>query len=727
MTSRLGELLQRPRPLWLNALLLAAVALFGWVLCVRILILSDEGYLLLQAWDLLQGRVIYRDMDSFVTPGVWFLLAGAFALFGPSVFVSRVVVFVAWLALVVCTERLVSRHASRAAGLGAAATMVVFTVWAFPAWTFAFYSPFSVLFALIALARLLAWWDGGGPRALFLCGLFLGLSIVFKQNYGVFALLGALVGFGFMCADRWRSEGLDAKGVLVPMGWTAAGVVVAGLPVLLYLIATGALPAAWQSLVVHPFEFAGAHDIPVAPFSTVFEPDIYTDAVERLTYLSYAQLNVASIGPLQAFRGVQRMHVLLYWLPLPIFAGLALLAIRAGERRVDPVLATVTAVCGGVYLGLFPRADFNHLVNVYQVVIVAGAFAAYEAHRRLAGRSAAGARVFAVAVAIVAVMYAAVGLHWWNGLRTRLSVEVAGDRGGVKISRIEAENLGYMVRAIETHTAPGEPLLTVPDLAMLNFLTDRPMPSAYYNLYEHHIAFDGGRSVVEGAEASGVRIALTRYNNFFSDRRGLLEYAPVLADYLETQFRRSVLGGDDDYVLLEKRRRPASKQEYVDVLADCDAADASTKQVEIRRHLLFAALYHKSREGSEMPAEGRVTRCRVRVPATGGTLHLEVGYRPPLKATTGTTLDALVYVDDEVGATEVARLHFRVAARAGPGPQMPYRRIEVDLGPWAGQAVDLVFHTVLEGSVRVHPLDYKGFAQVYRDARLVHGEEGAGR
>ena len=60
--------------------------------------------------------------------------------------------------------------------------------------------------------------------------------------------------------------------------------------------------------------------------------------------------------------------------------------------------------------------------------------------------------------------------------------------------------------------------------------------------------------VVEGAEARGVRYAVTRYDNFFSDRRGLLEYAPVLADYLETRFRRAVLGGNDDYVVLERRR-----------------------------------------------------------------------------------------------------------------------------------------------------------------------------
>jgi hypothetical protein len=417
------------------------------------------------------------------------------------------------------------------------------------------------------------------------------------------------------------------------------------------------------------------------------------------------------------------MHVLLYWLPLPIFAGGALLAVRIGERRIDPVLASVTAVCGGVYLGLFPRADFNHLVNVYQVVIVAGAFVVPEARRRLAGRSPVGSRIFTGFVTALVVLYAAVGLYWWNGLRTRLDVEVGGERGGVKISRVDAENLGYMIRAIESHTSRGEALLTVPDLAMLNFLTDRPMPSAYYNLYEHHIAFDGGQSVVDGAEANGVRIALTRYNNFFSDRRGLLEYAPALADYLETHFRRSVLGGDDDYILLERRREPIPKEPYIDVLADCDDDAESPRRIDVQEHLLFSALYHKSRPGLEMPAEGYVTHCRVKVPESGGELRLEIGYRPPAQADRGTTLAAVVSVGDETGTREVARRQFRVAGRTGRGPQMPYRRVEVDMDPWAGREVDLVFHTTLRGSVRVQPLDFKGFSQVYRDVRLVHDGE----
>lgn len=710
--------LARPRPVWLDVLLVLGVTLFGWVLCTRGLILSDEGYLLLQSWDLGQGRVLYRDMDSFVAPGVWFLLAAAFAIFGPSVFVSRMVALAAFVALIVLTERLVSRHTSRATGLVCAGCMLLFSVWAFPAWTFAFYSPLAVLFALLGLDRLLAWYDRGSQAALVACGASLGLSIVFKQNYGVFALLGAVLGFAVMGLDRLRGGGARPADLARGLGLAAAGVLAAGLPVLVQLAASGALAAAWQSLVIHPFEFAGQHDIAVAPLSRAFGGEVFATPVERLTYLSFAQLNTPPIAPLHAGRVVQRMHVLLYWWPLAIFvAGLAL-SLRPLQRRVLPVLFSVTAVCGGVYLGLFPRADFNHLVNVYQAVIVAGAFTLHEAGARVAERSPRAARWLGVTVGIVIAAYCLVAASWFFSLRARLATPVGGPRGGVLIGQMDAENLEQMLGAVERNSEPGEPVLTVPDLAMLNFLTDRPMPSAYYNLYEHHIAFDGGRAVVEGAEEAGVSLAITRYDNFFSDRTGLLEYAPVLADYLLTRFDRVTLGGNDDYIVLLRRDVPLERLPSIDVLAHCEPGDAPPGAAVIRHHLLFSALYHASREGREIAPEGTVTRCNVRVPERGGRLTLEVGYRQPFKVSRGATLHARVRLEEDGGARDIAAKSFRLVPRTGNDPQLPYRRLAIDLDPFAGREITLVFHTRLDGEVRVHPLDFKDFALVYRDVRL---------
>ena len=175
----------------LAALVVLVVVGFGVSLCWRGIILSDEGYLLLQALDMRDGKVLYRDMDAFVTPGIWLVLAATFKLLGPSVLASRVPALLALLAMYGASYAIVARLCGRAYGLTTLGLLAAVTVWAFPSWTFAFYSPFSVTFALLGLERLLAYRSArgasggtdGGPRrgtlegarrhrALFWCGVF---------------------------------------------------------------------------------------------------------------------------------------------------------------------------------------------------------------------------------------------------------------------------------------------------------------------------------------------------------------------------------------------------------------------------------------------------------------------------------------------------------------------------------------------------------------------------
>ena len=48
----------------------AVVVAFAYSLCRRGINLTDEGYLLSQVVDMLAGKVLYRDMDAFVAPGI---------------------------------------------------------------------------------------------------------------------------------------------------------------------------------------------------------------------------------------------------------------------------------------------------------------------------------------------------------------------------------------------------------------------------------------------------------------------------------------------------------------------------------------------------------------------------------------------------------------------------------------------------------------------------------
>ncbi len=705
------------RPILLYLGLVCVAIAFGLPLCRRAIILSDEGYILQQALDLLDGRVLYRDMDAFITPGMWFAIAGAFAIAGPSVLVSRVLILAFYVALMVVGYRIVLDLTDRRYALCAVAGLLLFSVWAFPAWTFAFYSPAAVFFALFGLERLLAWSRSAAQRDLFFAGFLFGLSICFKQNYGAFALVGASVGWIAIRVEQGAQANAAPGRSLREIGVTAAGAFLAGLPFLVYLLANDAMPDAWQSLVVHPFEFGGKHDIPFAPLAELIRPDVYTDGVEKLTYLSFAMLHAPPIGFLHPLRIVHRMHALAYWIaPVVLLLG-ALAAVRMrGAWRLDGRLVAVLATCGMLFLGVFPRADFNHLVNVYQPILVALPIVLFAARRRLLADAPRARLALTSAVVLLSVLYGGVALYWYSALIRQQSTPLTMPRGGVLVGEMEARNIEDQIRTIVMKTDPGDALLTLPDLTMLNFLSERDVPSAYYNLYEHHITHDDGAAVVAGSEERGVTLAMTRYDNFFSDRVGLLDYAPVLSDYLVTHFERSFVGGNEDYIVYERRAAPLAVQPFTSALADCTLREDGVD--DLRHHLLFSTLYHRARPNEPIPEEGVETVCRIDVPESGGVLSLEVGYRKPRLVKAGTTLSSTLSLRNAGERTELFQRNFRVVRRQGNVRQSPYARVEVDLTPWSGQRVDLIFETALNGVVMAHPLDFKGFAMVYRDPRI---------
>ncbi len=706
------------QPAWIYLLLVVVAASVGLPLCRRSIILSDEGYLLQQSLDLLNGKVLYRDMDSFITPGIWFLLAGVFAVFDASVLVSRMVVLVAYVATALVAYRVVAPLTTRAYGLAAAASLLLFSVWAFPAWTFAFYSPFAVLLALWGLERLLAWQRASRRRDLVIAGVLFGLAICTKQNYGVFALVGACIGFvAIKLATRSPIRGVLSS-AFAELSLAGTGVILAGLPFLLYLVYHGALADAYDSLVVHPFEFMGRHDIPYAPLSDIWKADLYKTGVDKLTYLSYAMLHAPAIPLLHTFRIVHRLHALLYWLaPVIFFTGavLALLPLRQRQPRCDAPLLAVVATCGFLFAGVLPRADFNHLVNVYQPVLVAAPLVLHRALLRLRKERGIWRGLILLSVTALSFTYGGIAIYWYASLLSQLEAPLEQRRGGVLVPRMEAENIDQQVRIMVDRSAEGEAVLTVPDLSMLNFLAERPVPSPYYNLYEHHIAKDQGAGVVAGAQAHDVGLVITRYDNFFSDRVGLLEYAPKLSSYIITHFRRTLVGADDDYIVYQRRPEPLPEHAFIRVLDDCDW---EAEEVDLRHHLLFSSLYHRSLPGREMPSDGVETICRVLIPDTGGVLALELGYRRPHLSKLGTTLHAEIFVQVDGEAEVVLDEQLRVVRRQGTRIQQAYKRFEIDLSRWAGKRASFLFRTRLQGAVKTHPLDFKGFAMVWRDVRL---------
>lgn len=696
---------------WAKLALGVGVVAFVLPLCRRGIVLSDEGYLLTQALDMLDGKILYRDMDAFVAPGAWFLLAALFSFIEPSVLASRIPALLGCLATIWLSYRIVRNVANSAYAVGAVSALMVFTVWAFPTWTLFFYSPFSVLFALAALERLLAWRDGRRGLDLIWGGILLGLSISFKQNYGVFALLGSLVAIFAIQLEVKRSIRYSLRGLVAGSARLGVGLAIVGMPLVAYFVYHGAFAELVDSLVLHPFEFMGRHDIPYLGLSDLWKHDPL-EGLERLTYgatpLYYLP---APLQWLHTVRAIERLHVLMYWLPLLVF-GLGLwAALRpvASAWPVDAALLTVVVVCGFVFLGVLPRADFNHLGNVYQPVIVSAAVVTHRLSKRPPGAGTIAKRLVPALACLMLALYASVAAYWYHGLLTTMDTKLDSRRGGVLVSRLDAWLIDLQIKIIRARTEEGEAVLTVPDLAMLNFLSERSIPSRYYNLYEHHISHDGGEGVVEAADAANVRLVVTRYDDFFSDRVGLREYAPRLTRYLRTRFEEVLITGDQT-IFLARRQKPLPDRDVLNVLEHCGQA---ANQI-IRDHLLFSTLYQDpGTEGRARPVE---TRCNVVVPEHG-QLAVRIGYTRPATAQRGTSLLGEILVISAAGTEPLIHKTFDVmpAQSAARRPPEEYR---FDLSHLANQKVTLLFRTLRRGRVRMHVLDSKGFAMVWEDPRI---------
>lgn len=699
----------------------AIAVLFGWSLCRRGIVLSDEGYLLLQALDMARGKVPYRDMDSFVAPGVWFLLATLFRLVEPSVLASRALALVCWCASLAAVARIVARLAGPGAAWGACGAFLVASVWAFPAWTWSFYSPWSVLFGLLALERVLAWRESHRKRDLVAVGCALGLAIVFKQNYGALAALGCGLGFAAARLESRAPIGRTLREGLSTLGPLALGATLVAAPVLLYFWRHEALGDAFQALVVHPFRgFLGTHDIAYLGPAELWTRERMS-GVGRLTYGAYAFSHTALRfdWPAPLVRAVEILHVLLYWFPPLLFATAGWLALRPAVRGAPPdgALLALLAFCALVYLGVFPRADLNHLLNVYQPVVALGAVVAARLVARPGGAGPGARRGLVASGAALLGAYAVVAGYWYVDLLRSLDTAIPPPRGGVLVSEAEQKMLSFEVAAIRAATRDGEPVLTVPGFAMLNFLADRPMPSRYYNLYAVHIAHDRGAGVVEGAEAAGVKLAVADFYDFFSERNRLRDYAPELTDYLRRSFAPAFSIAIDEHLFLRRRPLPLPARPTLDALADCDAGAEKWDRRTLQPHLLFDILYHFLEVDSFGVPDDVSTLCRLALPGPS-ELRFRVGYRQPTQVRPGSELVAELWVHRRDRADE---LLYRESLPLEPVPGWSSPAAlerSVDLSRFAGEEAWLILRSRFRGEVRMNPLDFKGFAMVWQDPRI---------
>ncbi|TMB37508.1 MAG: glycosyltransferase family 39 protein [Deltaproteobacteria bacterium] len=153
----------------------------------------DEGALQNATVRMLAGEILYRDVNTMLAPGIYYLQAVLYSLAGVRFVVSRAAMIVLNAATAALLYAIAETLMPPVWAALPAVLYALLIVWGFPVLTMLNYSPVAMLFMLGVVRLLLVDPARLGTPRLFAVGLLLGLGITCKQNFG---FLGAVAAAG---------------------------------------------------------------------------------------------------------------------------------------------------------------------------------------------------------------------------------------------------------------------------------------------------------------------------------------------------------------------------------------------------------------------------------------------------------------------------------------------------------------------------------------------------
>ena len=505
----------------------------------------DEGHLLLFAEIAARGGTLYRDATFYPLPGAFYLLAGLFRIFEPSVLVARWAVVVEFALFVPVVYGLMRRITPPAFAAATVPLLWAYRLWAFPHWQMYSYSTTSLLLFAVSLRLLVAHLESERRAPLVASGLVFGLGVFCKQDYGAAALLATLVALGIAARTRaatspgfgaraaWFLAPAAAVGALAGMLFLAQGVLGDVLRFCVWTHAFGTATFPFSSFArPWPLFWQDPALRTPAGIATHFPPLVWTFDWKRVTGGALYQRT-----PLYELY----VHTVLYG-PWLLLAASAWRQWRARARLRDvaqrgPALAEIALWATGVAfcaLGhLAKPQDYLHWAVItwpFVALAVLEASALWRARPRLA-RWLALPLVPAVAAGLAYTAFLAIELRAKNSEPVHLA-----RAAGLYVEPADARLLENLVATIERETARGETIAVYPYFPLLHFLADRPGPHrSGYIVWPVPEIEDRDGALIDAMEAKHVRLVIYHFTQFLT-LPPFESYAPKLFQYLVDRF-----------------------------------------------------------------------------------------------------------------------------------------------------------------------------------------------
>lgn len=223
----------------------------------------DEGLVLLNATNVLNGDVPYKDFWTIYSPGYYYMLAFVFKVLGATVLVARIFDLVQRAILALAIYLTARRFAP---GLLSLLPFAFAVLWLGSIRFYSYPVLPALMYTLLAYLCLFRFFDNRRARWLILSGVAAGLTATIRHDLGAFAVVG--LGLGLLVHEMGGREstlrsGARRQSPIASLLLFFAGIAAIAVPFYLYLIVAGDLRAMWNDLIVFPASvFRAYRDLP---------------------------------------------------------------------------------------------------------------------------------------------------------------------------------------------------------------------------------------------------------------------------------------------------------------------------------------------------------------------------------------------------------------------------------------------------------------------------------
>jgi hypothetical protein len=439
--------------------------------------LMDEGYMLHMAERITLGQIPFRDFLSQYSPGYLYLLGIFFKIFGPSIFISRIVSLLFCIGILFCVFFILNELKIKNKFIHFLAFLSIIA-FGYPLLNIAIISWPIVFFSLILAILLIKSLDAKKINIYLLVGFVLSIILFFKQNIGLYYLIFTII---FIILNTKNKQKIFKE--------------------LFYI----AVPFIFITLLWGSISFLNNADglLEFIKFSMNFGAK-FSFSYPPLTMLSQ---------PLGFFK------LLPYYLPILFTITLIYFSFK---NSLDKKLLTISLISLiGFYGYIYPASDLLHLYPFFGMVLVSILLV-------FTKKNIFAPIYLLIIIVVLTGFYLTLFREYFRyhpPYKFQSEKIMIGKANNIQTTKSLAISLKSSNEFIKKYTDKNEPIFVYPTYPMLYFLFDRPNPSKD-SLYIKPYSMYSENVVLNEIKAANIRYIVTY---------GRYDYPTLLSDYIKKQ------------------------------------------------------------------------------------------------------------------------------------------------------------------------------------------------